>query len=141
MRKRTPPLSILLLSAICLAQQTSSTNQGTSNAGSTAKSAPITVIGCVSGLEGVYTLGSETGNLYRLAGDRSSFRRYVGQTVRITGTESPSSSSTTVNESLKQKSANQGGSHNLASYAHRLQDREDRGHLRHQPLSGNGDLP
>ena len=108
MQKRTLRLSILLLSAICLAQQTSSTNQGTSNASSTVKSAPITVIGCVSGLEGVYTLGSETGNLYRLAGDRSSFRRYVGQTVRITGTTSPSSSSTTVNESLKQKSANQG---------------------------------
>jgi len=108
MQKRTLRLSILLLSAICLAQQTSSTNQGTSNASSTAKSAPITVIGCVSGLEGVYTLGSETGNLYRLAGDSSSFRRYLGQTVRITGTTSPSSSSTTVNESLKQKSANQG---------------------------------
>ena len=109
MRKCCLQLSTLLLSAMwLLARQTSSTNQGNSNARSSAKSAPITVIGCVSGLEGVYTLGSETGNLYRLAGDRSSFRRYVGQTVRITGTTSPSSSSTTVNESLKQKSANQG---------------------------------
>jgi len=52
-------LSTLLLSAMwLLVRQTHSTNHGNSNTQGSAKSEPITVIGCVSGLEGVYMLGS-----------------------------------------------------------------------------------
>jgi hypothetical protein len=57
-----------------------------------------TVVGCLSGNRGSYTLGAENGDLYRLSGDKSFLRRHVGQLVRVTGTpsapENPASEAT-----------------------------------------------
>jgi hypothetical protein len=53
----------------------------------------VTVEGCLRRSKGIYNLGSTTGEVYRIAGDRNFIRRHVGQEVRVTGipipTESP----------------------------------------------------
>ena len=49
-----------------------------------------TVKGCLTGLDGRYTLGTDSDDLYLLKGDDELFRRYNTKRVRVTGTLTPS---------------------------------------------------
>jgi hypothetical protein len=51
---------------------------------------PVTVRGCVSILNGDYVLMKENpGNTYQLQGNKTKLKSYLGKRVQITGTESP----------------------------------------------------
>ena len=76
-------LSVLLLSAMWLAaQEPSSKDAKTTPAGP----APITVVGCVVGLNGGYSLTADASKQYFLNGDEAVLHRYLGQQVRVLGT-------------------------------------------------------
>lgn len=49
---------------------------------------PITVVGCLTGYDGRYTLGTSSDTLYLLDGDGALFKRYNARMVRVTGTVS-----------------------------------------------------
>ena len=49
---------------------------------------PITVVGCLTGYNGHYTLGTSSDTLYLLEGDADLFKRYNARMVRVTGTVS-----------------------------------------------------
>ena len=49
-----------------------------------------TVKGCLTGLDGRYTLGTDSDDLYLLKGDDELFRHYNAKRVRVTGTLNPS---------------------------------------------------
>jgi len=93
-------LPVLLVSTAFLAGQTA--NQGASSGSKTSKDpAPITVQGCLTGSSGHYTVATSQGNLYRLAGDDSSFGHFNAQTVSITGTATNSDASWSAKRVLK----------------------------------------
>ena len=76
---------LLLLSLMSLAQQSPS-SQGTSNDVPAASAAAMTVVGCVSSMNGYFTLGTRRGDLYRLKGDHDTLFGYNGKEVAISGT-------------------------------------------------------
>ena len=47
---------------------------------------PVTVVGCLTGYDGRYTLGTSSDMLYLLQGDSTTFKRYNARMVRATGT-------------------------------------------------------
>ena len=49
-----------------------------------------TVTGCLTGLDGRYTLGTDRDDLYVLKADDALLRPYKSKTVRVTGTLTPS---------------------------------------------------
>jgi hypothetical protein len=76
---------LLLLSLMSLAQQSPS-SQGTPNDAPAASAAAMTVVGCVSSMNGYFTLGTRRGDLYRLKGDHDTLFGYNGKEVAISGT-------------------------------------------------------
>jgi hypothetical protein len=74
-------VSCLLSSTLWLPAQTS---PGGTTPPATAAAAPVTVIGCLVGLNGSYTLTNASNKQYRLEGD--SLHSYSGQKVRAVGT-------------------------------------------------------
>ncbi len=50
--------------------------------------APKTVVGCLTGYDGHYTLGTSSDTLYLLIGDSALFKRYNARMVKATGTVS-----------------------------------------------------
>jgi hypothetical protein len=77
--------SLFLLSLVSLAQQSPS-NQNTANDASAGSGEAKTVVGCVSGLNGSFTLATASGDVYRLKGHHGALFGYNGKEVRITGT-------------------------------------------------------
>ena len=76
MTKLTPLLFFLLSSNLCLfAQQPASPGPSAV--------APVTVIGCVVGLNGSYSLNAGSGKTFILSGDN--LQQFSGQQVRILG--------------------------------------------------------
>ncbi len=73
-------LSLIVSSAISLAGQQSAPPAATLTA------APVTVIGCVVGLNGGYSLNAASGKTFTLSGDN--LQNYSGQKVRALGTMS-----------------------------------------------------
>jgi hypothetical protein len=63
-------------------------DQGGSNAKASPAPAgkPITVVGCLTGYEGRYTLGASNDTLYLLDGDTALFKRYNARMVQASGT-------------------------------------------------------
>ncbi len=47
---------------------------------------PKTVVGCLTGYDGHYTLGASNDTLYLLHGDEAQFKRYNAKMVQATGT-------------------------------------------------------
>ena len=50
--------------------------------------APKTVVGCLTGYDGHFTLGTSSDTLYLLEGDSALFKRYNARMVQATGTVS-----------------------------------------------------
>jgi hypothetical protein len=47
---------------------------------------PKSVVGCLTGYDGHYTLGASNDTLYLLEGDNALFKRYNARMVQVTGT-------------------------------------------------------
>jgi hypothetical protein len=77
--------------------------------GSSSKPAPPpagatkTVVGCLTGYEGHYTLGASNDTLYLLVGDTTLFKRYNAKLVRATGSVSEPAPGTSPNNVLSQQ--------------------------------------
>jgi hypothetical protein len=82
--------SVLMLGA-CWAAAQSYPSQGP--AGSTA--GQHSVMGCLSSSGGAYTLTAKDGKTYQLTGDTAKLSDHVGHEMKITGTMSPASASST----------------------------------------------
>jgi hypothetical protein len=67
------------------------------------KGKPITVVGCLTGYEGRYTLGTSSDALYLLDGDGALFKRYNARMVRLTGTVSEPPAHTSNDNVLSQQ--------------------------------------
>jgi hypothetical protein len=64
---------------------------------------PKTVVGCLTGYDGRYTLGASNDTLYLLDGDSALFKRYNAKLVRATGTVTESAPGTSRNNVLSQQ--------------------------------------
>jgi hypothetical protein len=76
---------LLALSLLVSAAQASSSGQDTAGGTSAESSAPVTLVGCVTSMNGHFSLATRTG-LVRLKGDHDSLLGHNGQQVRIIGT-------------------------------------------------------
>ena len=64
---------------------------------------PKTVVGCLTGYDGHYTLGTSDDTLYLLEGDSAQFKRYNARLVQITGTLSEPPPGSSPNNVLSQQ--------------------------------------
>jgi hypothetical protein len=83
MKKANLALLVLCISIMASAQSQdgSSPRPATSPSG-----APKTIVGCITGYEGHYTLGTSSDTLYLLDGDPALLKRYNAVLVKVTGT-------------------------------------------------------
>ena len=93
---------LLLFSLISLAQQSSPT-QANPNGAPAGGTGAMTVVGCVSSINGYFTLGTRRGDLYRLKGDHDSLLGYNGKEVAISGTVTSSEKARTLQVSKIKK--------------------------------------
>jgi hypothetical protein len=84
-------LSLLLLS-LASAPQQSPSSRGTANATSAGSGDTKTVVGCVTAMNGAFSLATRSGDLLRLKGHHNALFGYNGKQVRITGTITTSDS-------------------------------------------------
>src|ERR1700729_81545 len=63
---------------------------------------PKTVVGCLTGYDGHYTLGASNDMLYLLDGDSAAFKKLNARMVKVTGTVSEPSRETSRNNGLSQ---------------------------------------
>ena len=88
---------------------TCSTGSAQSQAGASAKApaaangTPKTVVGCLTGYDGHYTLGASDDTLYLLDGDSALFKRYNANMVQVTGMVSETPPSQSHNNVLSQQ--------------------------------------
>jgi hypothetical protein len=64
---------------------------------------PKTVVGCLTGYDGHYTLGASDDTLYLLDGDTAAFKKLNARMVKVTGTVSEPSRETSKNNVLSQQ--------------------------------------
>ena|SRR5580704_3650642 len=64
---------------------------------------PKTVVGCLTGYDGHYTLGASNDTLYLLDGDTAAFKKLNARMVKVTGTVSEPSRETSKNNVLSQQ--------------------------------------
>jgi len=83
-------LSVLLLGTCWAAAQNYPSQSGSTHA---TGSASTTVEGCLSSNNGNYTLTDSHGNNIALTGDTSKLSEHVGHTIKITGTTTSASTS------------------------------------------------
>lgn len=92
MRLDGVPRTLLTLAifALLAAVMASAQSQGGASpkAAAPPSGAPKTVVGCLTGYNGHYTLGTMSDTLYLLVGDSDLFKRYNAKMVQITGTVS-----------------------------------------------------
>jgi hypothetical protein len=95
MKKMILLSSMLVLSAVfALAQYGSQDNSNQNNTGSqSSMGSKMTVVGCLSGSDGNYSLTDKSGTMYNLTGDTAQLQAHVGHTISVTGTNTPSTSS------------------------------------------------
>jgi Protein of unknown function (DUF5818) len=107
MRNRLLLFVLLLGSCWTMAQtypsQSPSTGSSTSTTQSGSQTSSHSVVGCLSGSDGNYTLSTKDGKSYNLTGDTSILAEHIGHTVRVTGVVS---SSATVTQSGQKVNAN-----------------------------------
>ena len=65
--------------------------------------APKTVVGCLTGYDAHYTLGTSSDDLYVLEGDSALFKRYNARLVQATGTVSEQPRGPSKNDVLSQQ--------------------------------------
>jgi hypothetical protein len=86
---------LLVIALVCSAAWLQAQDQYGSQSGSsqtgTASSGKTTVEGCLQSSNGTYTLTDKSGTTYQLQGDSSKLSAHVGHEVKITGTTSGSS--------------------------------------------------
>ena len=86
---------LLAIALVCSAAWLQAQDQYGSQSGSsqtgTASSGKTTVQGCLQSSNGTYTLTDKSGTTYQLQGDTSKLSAHVGHEVKITGTTSGSS--------------------------------------------------
>ncbi len=98
-------LVTLAILTLCTAMTVSAQSQG----GSLPKQSPPpsgalkTVVGCLTGYDGHYTLGTSSDTLYLLEGDSALFKRYNARMVQATGTVSESPPGSSKNDVLSQQ--------------------------------------
>lgn len=86
------------LTALAQSQDVASSKQSAPRSG-----APKTVVGCLTGYDGHYTLGASNDTLYLLEGDTDLFKRYNARMVQVTGTISEPPPATSRNNVLSQQ--------------------------------------
>ncbi len=98
-------LVTLAIFALCAAMTVSARSQEGSSPKQTAppSGAPKTVVGCLTGYDGHYTLGTSSDTLYLLEGDSALFKRYNARMVQATGTVSESPPGSSKNDVLSQQ--------------------------------------
>lgn len=64
---------------------------------------PKTIVGCITGYEGHYTLGTSSDTLYLLQGDPELLKHYNAVLVRVTGTISEPPPGTANNSGMSQQ--------------------------------------
>jgi len=64
---------------------------------------PKTIVGCLTGYDGHYTLGASNDTLYLLDGDAAAFKKLNARMVKVTGTVSEPSRETSKNNVLSQQ--------------------------------------
>jgi hypothetical protein len=74
---------IFLLSTVWAAAQYGGTNGKTPNA--TLDTSRVTIVGCLGGAVGEFTLTDRSGTIYQLTGNTEKMNAHVGHTVRVTG--------------------------------------------------------
>ncbi len=67
------------------------------------RGATRTVVGCLTGYDGHYTLGASNDTLYLLEGDSALFKRYNVRMVQVTGTVSETPPGPSRNNALSQQ--------------------------------------
>ena len=50
-----------------------------------------TIVGCLSGSDGSYSLTDKSGTTYQLTGDTAKLQNHVGHTIQVTGTSASDS--------------------------------------------------
>ena len=100
---RTPVMLATL--ALCTAMTELAQSQKDSSPRQTAppNGAPKTVVGCLTGYDGHYTLGTSSDDLYLLEGDSSLFKRFNARLVKATGTVSATPPGPSKNNALSQQ--------------------------------------
>ncbi|MGB8889883.1 MAG: hypothetical protein WCC87_24380 [Candidatus Korobacteraceae bacterium] len=95
----------LALLVLCISLAPSAQSQDSSSPKQTAPSSntPKTFVGCITGYEGHYTLGTSNDTLYLLDGDPALLKRYNAVMVRVTGTISEPRPGTSRNNVLSQQ--------------------------------------
>jgi hypothetical protein len=98
-------LKVLLAAAICVLtfapQVFAQDGSGTSKPSvPSANAAPITVVGCLTGIDGRYTIGTSSDKIYTVEGDPDQLRRFNSVTVKITGVVGPSKHETSHTDAL-----------------------------------------
>ncbi len=80
-------VAIIVSATLCSAAQ----DQAASGSPSRDAGKPITVVGCLTGYNGRYTLGTSNDTLYLLVGDNTVFKRLNARMVQVSGnvTEPP----------------------------------------------------
>ena len=98
------PVTLAIFS-LCAAMTVSAQSQEGSSPKQTARpsGAPKTVVGCLTGYDGHYTLGTSSDTLYLLEGDSALFKRYNARMVQATGTVSESPPDPSKNNVLSQQ--------------------------------------
>ena len=83
-------LVTLAIFALCAAMTASAQSQEGPSPKQTAPPSGVlkTVVGCLTGYDGHYTLGTMSDTLYLLIGDAALFKRYNARMVQATGTVS-----------------------------------------------------
>ena len=89
--------------ALCASMTAVAQSQGNAPKQSPPAGTPKTVVGCLTGYDGNYTLGASNDTLYLLEGDTALFKRYNARMVQVTGTVSEPSQGTSRNNVLSQQ--------------------------------------
>jgi hypothetical protein len=84
---------------VCASTSVCAQDKGNSAKPVPAPGGPQTIVGCLTGYEGRYTLGASDDKLYLLDGDTTQFKKYNARMVKITGTVSEPSPETSRHES------------------------------------------
>jgi hypothetical protein len=81
--------SILLLSAVWMVAQSENDSSESGTSTDYPLSSRATVVGCLDGAIGNYTLTNAAGATYQLTGNTEPLKAHVGETMRVTGILTP----------------------------------------------------
>jgi|SRR5271167_1456769 len=105
MDKSKKVLLSLAMAVLCASRIPFAQSQGDASRKQSAppSGTPKTVVGCLSGYNGHYTLGASNDTLYLLEGDSALFKRYNVKMVQVTGTVSETPPGPSRNNVLSQQ--------------------------------------